>query len=299
MMAKHLWCGFFAVCILGFLTKHNRASTAYVSPVSETVSFFFFTPQNPRILHDFWGQTGRNRQFKHQTLAQERNVTQKEQPMTEGNFWGCGKMHALDWLFLLGYVPFLELRFMLKLSNIHMECVGAGWPPYFVAYSGRKAEFQGGHLLTPWHNTIEPWFSHIRAVLFFQKEIQAKIYFSDNRNTGKMIHRSHSLWNFLKCDTHLRSRFAKGQLQAVWSRLFKGNILFFPVLSLKTENESRSKMHDLVRETCKFWTDLASLIMPLNVTNLRTCLYDWRVNPYFLFHECLEVYRTNSMFMMF
>ena len=37
--------------------------------------------------------------------------------MTEGNFWGCGKMHALDWLFFLGYVPFLELRFMLKLSN--------------------------------------------------------------------------------------------------------------------------------------------------------------------------------------
>ena len=38
--------------------------------------------------------------------------------MTEGNFWGCGKLHALDWLFFLGYVPFLELRLVLKLSNI-------------------------------------------------------------------------------------------------------------------------------------------------------------------------------------
>ncbi len=37
--------------------------------------------------------------------------------MTEGNFGRCGKLHTLDWLFFLGYVPFPELRFMLKLSN--------------------------------------------------------------------------------------------------------------------------------------------------------------------------------------
>ncbi len=30
-------------------------------------------------------------------------------------------MHTLGWLFFLGYIPFLELRFMLKLSN-EREC---------------------------------------------------------------------------------------------------------------------------------------------------------------------------------
>ncbi len=37
--------------------------------------------------------------------------------MNEGNFWGCAKFHALDWLFFLGYVPFLKLHLVLKLSN--------------------------------------------------------------------------------------------------------------------------------------------------------------------------------------
>ncbi len=27
-----------------------------------------------------------------------RTITQKEQPITEGNFWVCGKLHTLDWL---------------------------------------------------------------------------------------------------------------------------------------------------------------------------------------------------------
>ncbi len=36
--------------------------------------------------------------------------------MTEGNFGRCGKLHVWDWQFFLGYVPFLELRLVLKLS---------------------------------------------------------------------------------------------------------------------------------------------------------------------------------------
>ncbi len=38
--------------------------------------------------------------------------------MIGGNFGVCGKLHALDWLFFLGYIPFLELRLVLKLSNV-------------------------------------------------------------------------------------------------------------------------------------------------------------------------------------
>ena len=34
------------------------------------------------------------RQLKHQTQLQERNGTQKEEPMTEGNFGRCGKLHT-------------------------------------------------------------------------------------------------------------------------------------------------------------------------------------------------------------
>ena len=45
-------------------------------------------------------------------------LTQKEQPMTEGNFERCGKLHTLDWLFFLGYVAFLKLRLVLKLSIV-------------------------------------------------------------------------------------------------------------------------------------------------------------------------------------
>ena len=44
--------------------------------------------------------------------------TQKEEPMTERNFARCGKLHTLNWLFFLGYVPFLKLRLVLKLSHI-------------------------------------------------------------------------------------------------------------------------------------------------------------------------------------
>ena len=36
--------------------------------------------------------------------------------MTVGNFWGCGKLLASDWLFYLGYVPFQELCLMPKLT---------------------------------------------------------------------------------------------------------------------------------------------------------------------------------------
>ena len=36
--------------------------------------------------------------------------------MTEGNYGGCGKLHTLDWLLFLGYVLFLKLRLVLKLS---------------------------------------------------------------------------------------------------------------------------------------------------------------------------------------
>ncbi len=53
------------------------------------------------------------RNFRNRTY-----ITQKEQPMTEGNFGGCGKLDILDWLFFLGYVPFLKLRLVLKLSNM-------------------------------------------------------------------------------------------------------------------------------------------------------------------------------------
>ncbi len=61
--------------------------------------------------------------------------------MTEGNLWGCGKLHALDWLFFLGYVPFLKLRLVLKLSIVsvtgqtHLEFSSRAiyvhqWPRY-------------------------------------------------------------------------------------------------------------------------------------------------------------------------
>ena len=36
--------------------------------------------------------------------------------MTDGNFGRCGKLHASDWLFFLGYVPHLEWRLVSKLS---------------------------------------------------------------------------------------------------------------------------------------------------------------------------------------
>ena len=38
--------------------------------------------------------------------------------MTEGNFCGCCKLYASDWLFFLGYVPHLKLRLVLKLSCV-------------------------------------------------------------------------------------------------------------------------------------------------------------------------------------
>ena len=50
------------------------------------------------------------------TKRNHRNGTHKEQPITEGNFGGCGKLHTSDWLFVLGDVPFPELRLVLKLS---------------------------------------------------------------------------------------------------------------------------------------------------------------------------------------
>ncbi len=36
--------------------------------------------------------------------------------MTRGNFGRCGKLHTLDWLFFSGFVRFLKLRLVLKLS---------------------------------------------------------------------------------------------------------------------------------------------------------------------------------------
>ncbi len=42
--------------------------------------------------------------------------------MTKGDFWGCGKLRALDWLFFLGYVLFLELRLVLCLISEFLNC---------------------------------------------------------------------------------------------------------------------------------------------------------------------------------
>ncbi len=44
-----------------------------------------------------------------------------EEPITEGNFWGCSKLYAWDWLFFLRYVLFLELRLLLKLCHLQKK----------------------------------------------------------------------------------------------------------------------------------------------------------------------------------
>ena len=50
--------------------------------------------------------------------------------MTESNFGRCGKLHTLDWLLFLSYVPFLNLRLVLKLSNEsqnHVDLILGDW----------------------------------------------------------------------------------------------------------------------------------------------------------------------------
>ncbi len=63
------------------------------------------------------------REFKHQTELQEQNVTQKEEPMTEGNFGVCGKLHTLDWLFF--WVMFHSWSYLWCLN-----CLLLRWHPH-------------------------------------------------------------------------------------------------------------------------------------------------------------------------
>ncbi len=57
--------------------------------------------------------------------------------MTEGNFGGCGKLHALDWMFFLGYVPFLELYTFGCLN-----CLKAVLDAQFFAHNGHWNTWQ-------------------------------------------------------------------------------------------------------------------------------------------------------------
>ena len=76
---------------------------------------FCCSPPSPHPLHSD------NRQFKHQTQLQVRNVTYLWEPIQWLYFATPPKITLSDWLLFLGDVPYLKLRLVLKLTNVRWD----------------------------------------------------------------------------------------------------------------------------------------------------------------------------------